>query len=989
MIPAGGNDELQTRDYSPSIPNPTTLRQTVKQEPKGTTIPKNEPTEESLFGSPLNSMRSGEGVIPPLPLGTSDQTGKAPKGAPGGDPPPPQPEGNGPPKGDEAKGNLRPNPKKANVGGGGPPDEPGDDDDGDGDDDDDDDDDHDDGNLSGRDLLNALKQLLKGKKKSSENNAKEADHIKVPPFPYPESYRDWKIKVRDAVRAASKTPDKAFVWINKVWKEGTVTADLVDPEGFTTLDAKLLSALSNICSGEFARKVNTFKEKESAADRPVRGRQVLLMMDEFFSTNIKHGATYSLKDLFAVKLKGENLRTFISNWDTVNAGITHPPDPSVLETLFYEQVKNVRAIQHDIEIYNRAEEGTDNHSYKYLVDAVQRYLRRERLESNRDRIHNSLGGPKPSTPAVDDDRKKTPFIPKGYCVAWNKGSCTKENCTYKHETPPKKTRKPSRGRSTSREGKDKSKITCKYWKAGRCKRGSDCEFSHAGKQKPRKATPARSGSRSSRGSDKKDKRKKDKRGKRDKSGRRSGSDGSRKSKGSKGSGGSNRSSPRVTPAAVCLVASMLASSVEGLATGNGWPSIACPAKIRVKFESKPTITEYHTSGSLFPYEVERKSPSKFYPIEFAMSPNPSAIEDSLLSAKMLAGAVQNELQGFDAKCRYMCKSTIGCDHCIPKTLYATPAASEQQVEHYLLSGEDWIADTGSAQDLATKYDIPDRYQFFSNQPISIITANGESSSYLQGKVRNETLGCNFTPYLLESTPPVMSVGVKCMDEGYDFVWRAGKEPYFQKPDGVRIKLTVRDYAPYVPSKIKKAMPCKLRSRPVIDAGIRAGASSSSKCPPSTSSSTPTPLALPAEVAKGSDDAVGDDDVSRGDKEEASRKAEPPSAADRKVEPPTDDSNPSDDALDDQVPGPLVAERGRGEALLKREANSITHLMTHIPKNEFCDVCRKAKMIKYPSRARGGSRQIEAESFGDMLLGTSLSPPKVRKLVTRTKVSVLY
>ena len=97
-----------------------------------------------------------------------------------------------------------------------------------------------------------------------------------------------------------------------------------------------------------------------------------------------------------------------------------------------------------------------------------------------------------------------------------------------------------------------------------------------------------------------------------------------------------------------------------------------------------------------------------------MSPNPSAIEDSILSAKMLAGAVQNELQGFKAKCRFMCKSTIGCDHCIPKTLFATPAASEQQVEHYLLSGEDWIADTGSAQDLATKYDIPDRYQFFSD-----------------------------------------------------------------------------------------------------------------------------------------------------------------------------------------------------------------------------------------------------------------------------------
>ena len=70
------------------------------------------------------------------------------------------------------------------------------------------------------------------------------------------------------------------------------------------------------------------------------------------------------------------------------------------------------------------------------------------------------------------------------------------------------------------------------------------------------------------------------------------------------------------------------------------------------------------------------------------------------------------------------------------------------------------------------------------------------------------------------------------------------------------ELTVRDYAPYVPSKIKKAMPCKSRSRPIVDAGICAEASSSSESRPSTPSSTTTPLALPAEVAKGSDDAGG-------------------------------------------------------------------------------------------------------------------------------------
>ena len=86
----------------------------------------------------------------------------------------------------------------------------------------------------------------------------------------------------------------------------------------------------------------------------------------------------------------------------------------------------------------------------------------------------------------------------------------------------------------------------------------------------------------------------------------------------------------------------------------------------MKFESKPNMTEYHVTGDLFQYEVERTNPSKFYPTDFAMSPDPSVIEDSILSAKMLAGAARNELQGFKARCRFLCKSTIGCDHFIPK-----------------------------------------------------------------------------------------------------------------------------------------------------------------------------------------------------------------------------------------------------------------------------------------------------------------------------------
>ena len=59
------------------------------------------------------------------------------------------------------------------------------------------------------------------------------------------------------------------------------------------------------------------------------------------------------------------------------------PDESVLETLFCKQVKNCKAIQHDMNEHHRADEGTEKPNYNFLVSAVRRHLDRERLEANR------------------------------------------------------------------------------------------------------------------------------------------------------------------------------------------------------------------------------------------------------------------------------------------------------------------------------------------------------------------------------------------------------------------------------------------------------------------------------------------------------------------------------------------------------------------------------------------------------------------------------
>ena len=47
--------------------------------------------------------------------------------------------------------------------------------------------------------------------RTTENKAKEPDRILVPKFPQPENYRNWRIRVRDAIIAASAKPDLAFL----------------------------------------------------------------------------------------------------------------------------------------------------------------------------------------------------------------------------------------------------------------------------------------------------------------------------------------------------------------------------------------------------------------------------------------------------------------------------------------------------------------------------------------------------------------------------------------------------------------------------------------------------------------------------------------------------------------------------------------------------------------------------------------------------------
>ena len=53
--------------------------------------------------------------------------------------------------------------------------------------------------------------------------------------------------------------------------------------------------------------------------------------------------------------------------------------------------------------------------------------------------------------------------------------------------------------------------------------------------------------------------------------------------------------------------------------------------------------------------------------------------------------------------------------------------------------------------------------------------------------------------VLENTPNVLSVGLRCMEYGYSFHWPSGQVPYLITPDGFQVDCEVENDVPTLPT----------------------------------------------------------------------------------------------------------------------------------------------------------------------------------------------
>jgi hypothetical protein len=129
----------------------------------------------------------------------------------------------------------------------------------------------------------------------------------------------------------------------------------------------------------------------------------------------------------------------------------------------------------------------------------------------------------------------------------------------------------------------------------------------------------------------------------------------------------------------------------------------------------------------------------------------------------------------------------------------------------------WIADTGASYDVARE-GLAEFYVWKKvplPEPIRISTANGPVET--QGAVLTRILGMSEDVHALEfgDTPSLLSVGRRCLNEGYSFVWIAGRNPYFVTKEGMILPCKTSCDVPYIETEDTD---CKLRPVTVLGKG---------------------------------------------------------------------------------------------------------------------------------------------------------------------------
>ncbi len=101
----------------------------------------------------------------------------------------------------------------------------------------------------------------------------------------------------------------------------------------------------------------------------------------------------------------------------------------------------------------------------------------------------------------------------------------------------------------------------------------------------------------------------------------------------------------------------------------------------------------------------------------------------------------------------------------------------------------WLMDTGCGHDLVDQVSAKG-CSLRSAKKLNFGTANGSVLAQTVATFQRGELNQEFDPRVLPSTPRVLSIGRRCMEEGCSFAWSAGKAPVLYLSSGRKVELSL-------------------------------------------------------------------------------------------------------------------------------------------------------------------------------------------------------
>ena len=243
-------------------------------------------------------------------------------------------------------------------------------------------------------------------------------------------------------------------------------------------------------------------------------------------------------------------------------------------------------------------------------------------------------------------------------------------------------------------------------------------------------------------------------------------------------------------------------SPHGVTSGVvGTPDVNCSVGWTIDEDSSTSATLGTTSGA-------EKTPSDAWLASQNPYPNPSTTSTTsssteITTSKRRRGKRISKLtsdlgttSGAEDIASVKRTSTKTCS-----SKFACPSRSKETGSAGIV--DFWIQDTGAFHDIVAEEDVEDLRRLFVRErvPMSFETARGTTPDATHTvPLRMEELNETFWPRILRTTTPaLMSVGRRCVDLGYDFIWLGsrGLPPYWVTPTGEIVQCGVDHGVPYI------------------------------------------------------------------------------------------------------------------------------------------------------------------------------------------------